>query len=423
MSIFITILLMAVIIGSIVLIIVNFIKLVKVKNELFGKAEVRRAAKRAAEKIKLKDPVITCDYCGCKIDTHKDKVCPNCGGPYDKDKEWLKRHDLDEKTIDKTTKSAFADLGSTIKERKAPALKSARIKLLLSFIPFVLIVFFITISLIIANRKITRRTEELNVNSYDHFTEADYKIEGDGIIYNDGDVTISVTGFFVDGFQRKNELFGNEGEVKVGIKVENNRKERIQVTMTCYSLNGVTRSYQGFYLYDWFDKESTTTFYEQFYGIPTQTISELVITNLSVNDSKYTYNRNASKPITIKTDSDFSMAPSFEGQEPIFTNDLADIYCSYKEKYERYELCVVNKTDIYFKIEDQLTYKEGTPTQSLYIYNDIVPAGYTFVSGNTDLFMGDPDAEEVYISLMLVYPDDPAKSFSTGFMKIKNEKK
>ncbi len=35
-----------------------------------------------------KDSIITCEYCGSKVDTEKHAVCPHCGGPYWDNEEW-----------------------------------------------------------------------------------------------------------------------------------------------------------------------------------------------------------------------------------------------------------------------------------------------------------------------------------------------
>lgn len=32
--------------------------------------------------------IITCDYCGSRVDTAKHTVCDHCGGPYGDDEEW-----------------------------------------------------------------------------------------------------------------------------------------------------------------------------------------------------------------------------------------------------------------------------------------------------------------------------------------------
>ena len=37
---------------------------------------------------KKENAIITCDYCGSKVDTGKHAVCDHCGGPYWDDEEW-----------------------------------------------------------------------------------------------------------------------------------------------------------------------------------------------------------------------------------------------------------------------------------------------------------------------------------------------
>ncbi len=32
--------------------------------------------------------IITCDYCGCRVDTSKYNTCPHCGGPYWDNEQW-----------------------------------------------------------------------------------------------------------------------------------------------------------------------------------------------------------------------------------------------------------------------------------------------------------------------------------------------
>ena len=41
-----------------------------------------------AHNQKSVDTIITCDYCGSKLDTSKHAVCNHCGGPYWNDEEW-----------------------------------------------------------------------------------------------------------------------------------------------------------------------------------------------------------------------------------------------------------------------------------------------------------------------------------------------
>lgn len=409
----------------IAVIIVFGVKFLKVINDVYGRDEIRKAAEEEAKNIRLRDPVITCDYCGCKVDTREYKVCPHCGGAYNLDSEWLKRHKLDEKTIQKTTNNVFKNLKKSRLEKKVPELKRARKNFWLSFVPLLLFVLFIVFSLMMANRRTIRKTEKLNVDSLDKYVEADYKIVGDGVIFDDGEVTVTLKGFYVqDGFRRSIDDNDYAGEVKAEITVKNNRKEPVQVTMACNCINGVAKEYSGFFVYDWFAQKKETTVYEEFYNIPFQTISELVFTRCEVSTRDYRNNKSLARPVTITTTADFVPASPIEGKTLMFSNDLVDIYYSYIEIYERYGIYVVNKSDEILKIYDRLTYDLDGPDQTvytIYIFNEPIPPGYIATESTTDLFMNEPDKDTVYFSLMFEYPNNPGLGFSTGYIEIKRD--
>ena len=50
--------------------------------------EHREEEKDYTEKHDSNSTIITCDYCGSKVDTSKHAVCDHCGGPYWDDDEW-----------------------------------------------------------------------------------------------------------------------------------------------------------------------------------------------------------------------------------------------------------------------------------------------------------------------------------------------
>ena len=59
-----------------------------------------KEAKLRTARLSYEDPVITCDYCGSKINTVSDRGCPSCGATYFRDKEWILRHQTDAKWVD-----------------------------------------------------------------------------------------------------------------------------------------------------------------------------------------------------------------------------------------------------------------------------------------------------------------------------------
>ena len=74
-----------IIVGLLIYLFYLIFRYFQVKANAFSKDEVIKAAGKQAKKLEYVDSEITCDFCGCKIDTRKYKVCPHCGGPYDKD--------------------------------------------------------------------------------------------------------------------------------------------------------------------------------------------------------------------------------------------------------------------------------------------------------------------------------------------------
>ena len=85
-----------ILIALILYLIVEIFRYQKVKANAFSKKEVARAADEHARKLSYADPVISCDYCGSKIDTKKHKTCPQCGATFNRDPEWIVRHAVEE---------------------------------------------------------------------------------------------------------------------------------------------------------------------------------------------------------------------------------------------------------------------------------------------------------------------------------------
>ncbi|MBQ9030545.1 MAG: hypothetical protein IJ106_03715 [Parasporobacterium sp.] len=50
--------------------------------------EFRTKEKDCTEENRSENTIITCDYCGSKVDTSKHSTCDHCGGPYWDDEEW-----------------------------------------------------------------------------------------------------------------------------------------------------------------------------------------------------------------------------------------------------------------------------------------------------------------------------------------------
>lgn len=92
---------------------------------------------------------ITCEHCGCVIDTDKDKKCPNCGAPYSKNKEYSEVKDVKKKLTDYDLKEREVDIHSKelqnqIVEKTLNSMGTVKkVSSAFIFIVFVIIIVFI----------------------------------------------------------------------------------------------------------------------------------------------------------------------------------------------------------------------------------------------------------------------------------------
>ena len=85
-----------ILIALILYLIVEIFRYQKVKANAFSKRKLPGRQMSMPEKLSYADPVISCDYCGSKIDTKKHKTCPQCGATFNRDPEWIVRHAVEE---------------------------------------------------------------------------------------------------------------------------------------------------------------------------------------------------------------------------------------------------------------------------------------------------------------------------------------
>ena len=59
----------------------------KTDGEEPGQSKTSRSGKKKQEGT----TIITCDYCGCRVDTSQYNTCPHCGGPYWDNEQWRRK--------------------------------------------------------------------------------------------------------------------------------------------------------------------------------------------------------------------------------------------------------------------------------------------------------------------------------------------
>ena len=399
----------------------NIVQYVKVKNQLLGEKEVRDAAKKEVSKLRYKDPIISCDYCGSKIDTRKHRVCPGCGASYYRDEEWTSRYEVSEGRMDKISGKMMTNLekkkaeSATLKEK----LRKIRRRIIVCAIPLGLAIITFSAAFFYAIVFDYRGNEELNDDDNYSFSEASYQVEGDGVIYDDGKVTVKITGIYVDAKDLWSEKYGSYGAVKIRFLVQNRLKKRVTISMQCRSMSGVTSAYRGFVISDKFRKNSETTIYETVSYVPLKTISEMVITDIDLYDGG-SYRKKIAEPVVIATTAEPPYIPETEGAKLVFSNEKADIYSRYNEAEHApasYVLYIVNKTGTYVEVENDGTLRDGAKSADAFFYRLTIPEGYTFVSDDEWAAKGGKESE-LQVSFLFRFTEDPTMSFSTGYLKI-----
>lgn len=404
----------------------QILRYLKVKTNAFSRKEIKDIALEKANQLSYEDPEITCDYCGCKINTLTQKVCPNCGAAYHKDEEWVLRHGLEEDYVDETTDALIA-----AREQKAN-LESEKI---IANIKKTILILVVLIGLLIAvavlaaamvKKSEYRQDEELNEYDYETYTLADYEVRGDGVIYNQDDVTITIKGFYISDQTQVNETneYPYDGRVRVAFQVDNCRDEDVSISMSCSGVNGLVHTYNSIYTYDKFQKHKSVLFYENFYKVPYQQIEEMAFDRIAVTGEDYSYHVEIEESTIVKTTVKNPYHPDFSDRTLLYSDDRVDVYGWYGSRHSRagYRFAIVNKSGEHMKIRKGSVKVDGVETDEMNVfYQTVLPKDYTIVSSLVYDY-GDEENElvdrKVEVNFSFDCPTKPTLDFATGYLDV-----
>ncbi len=357
-------------------------------------------------------PIAKCSFCGWEIDTGRDKVCPNCGLDYEKD-DW---------------NSGF---GEDLPAKKRPwVAKGFRERLFKSMIVFFILDFLFIGSMICVATGVIgthyRRNEELNDSGYEWYKPVGYRINGDGVIYDEGGIKITVSGIYqVPSLDPENDSWP-AGNVKVGLLVENYSGKNVEIYASCNSINGVSGSTSYIFMGGNFRKNTTTQVYETVYDIPGNDIGTMVFDGVTVFSLKYELLAESETPVFITTTAEVTV-PEFDLSDyhPIFENDEFVIYaCKYTDQFhDGYKLYMENRTDTTYTVDIDGMTIDGKGVTGEGIYGSLIPAGNVMTTSqiysyNSTYNEGTPYNREVMLSLYFKSLDETADNFSTGYMPL-----
>ncbi|MCR4999014.1 MAG: zinc ribbon domain-containing protein [Lachnospiraceae bacterium] len=329
---------------------------IRVRANAFTRKEVKNMALQKANKLSYVDPEITCDYCGSKINTQKYKVCPNCGAAYDKDKEWRLRHALEEKYVDETTDALIA-----AREQKAQA-EAAKIRKHIRYTLIVTAILFVIVCVLLswkeqrqydentyrADEDVNEFTEEVD----DEYTPADYEVDGDGVIYDQDDIKITIDKFYLSGNQwDDSDDYDYYGNVRFCMVVENHRDEPVDIYIHWQGANGLCdERFEATSDYE-YKKNSTVTVYEELEYVPYQQLENMIIDEISISTKQhgeYVAINEMRDPIVVKTTAKCPYHFDYTDRTLLYSNDQIDIYgwLSMNSYGDRgYRFAIVNKSD------------------------------------------------------------------------------
>lgn len=406
----------------IVFLFVEIFRYIKVKANAFSRKEVKRAAQEQVQRITYRDPVISCDYCGGKIDTTKFTACPQCGAPFDNDEEWKARHNVvPENFIDKSTDEVISLREQKALEESKRILKNIK-RTLWVLGAMILIVIIIAIS---SSSKSSiggayRSSEKLKDGSYYKYSKLDYEVDGDGVIYDYDDVKISVTGFY----KKEYDYVQDRGAVAVEFVVENNRDEDIKLNLSCNSYNGISSNSTYIFIYDTFKKNSKSVFYEEIREVPDYKLSEVVFDEIKVRNTDYSYEKIPYEPAFVRTNAVMKSGEvDLEECKLVYSNEKVEVYAKpVVLTHDAYRLFVKNISDKNFYIENKDIKIDNMLVDSTGLYKCFVPAWYTLRVNYFYAYGGDEykdlTGKNVSFNLEFNCTEEPSASFQTGYIDI-----
>ena len=418
-----------IIFGLIVYLIILAFRYKSVKANAFSRKEMEEAAHRQANKLSYKDPMITCDYCGAKIDTRKHKVCPQCGAAFDQDREWTQRHDAGDRFIDEGTCEIVAEREKKSKEESQKILNRMKKTMALLGILIGGLIVLAIVAEFIDKQTSYRRTEKIGDSYYTKdYIPADFEVDGDGLIFDQDGMRIWVTGFYVDPETSESTYLGEAytGNIAVEFRLENHTKYDYRVCISCDSFDGITHGdSSGIFTYDTFKHGDDVVFYERLDDVPLQKVSEMVFEEIHMYGDGDAPSLQTEAPVMIHTNAKTDFQPDLGDANLVFSNDYVDIYAKLSEYDDRYyHLFIQNKTEEAYAIsaEDQM-FVDGEVYEASSIYRSVLPGGYIFVdrynrprnTGEEELHL---TGREVQMGFAFRCKQDPRLDFSTGYIEL-----
>lgn len=432
---------------DVIAIIVLVIRYVHVNARSLSEAQFEAEARKQARKLRYQDPVITCDFCGAKIDTSKEKVCPNCGAPYGKDSEWVSRYQPDMAWADESSEAAYRKKVRQARSGMRWTLAGLRIAIGIAVFFLVLVITAAVSDYVRYDLRDYAEDEALNAHSYDHYVQVDYQVdEEDRVLLEEAGIRVSIPGFYaqqtayaqeqpdlnrlIDSSETEADLQQYVRQVRMGIQIENTAGEDRILYLDLGAVNGVAED-RGLVYGQKFRKGKTVTLYPNLYGVRGGVVKDLVFGEISVRDAKRNLLWESDGYRKVSTDAEVSFP---EPALPAAANLIFDergirIYAAkYADTYQdesRRELWIFNDSGRDYSVSSSDITVDGS-AKEMYLpnlYGSPLPDRTVLISSGMYLSFRDEDPaaydqKSIVCSFTFTGVDDPSATFSTPFLRI-----
>ncbi len=386
-------------------------RVVRINRKGFSRKTIEEAAEGKYALDGRKFPVITCDYCGEKIDTARHDVCPVCGSPYDLDKEWKKRH-----RVNKDEADIFAE--EFISEKNSEADRKTKKPMTLVVISAILcLIVFLVPAIYYSSYDVTEEPDYF-AEDMEGMEEAPYTLQGDPVILDYNGVKITVKGFY-------REPVADTFNHLIHFAVENNTEYEINVEVY---IGGVNHYGMDEYGYAYVGAGKTKDFTADYFPnlcdneISNVYISSIIIHNLiNQKDVPYVFYE-SDRPINLKTTSDFQPEYPAVDAACIYEKDGIRISTRKVKDTEEptYELYMENDTDHVYRVEYAGVKGNGKEIKAYGFYHTYIQKGYVYYDGyfspDTKKGVKDPLIE---VDFLLKDVNDSNQTFHTGYITMK----
>ena len=415
---FLTIAIIALITALTIAAIILTIQYIRVNAKTVSREQFRKETARQASRIKLRSPVISCDYCGYKIDTKKYRNCPNCGASYSRDEEWTERYGLTEDDIESKA-DKYAGLVNQDQTEQAEKIAGWIKKCLIAL---GIILGGLLISAIVSylvnyqqekESMYVTKSDELNIDSSDAYVPVPYGIDGDGVLIDKNGVRITVIGIYED-----KKIDNSERDFKVGLRIQNESGQSISVSVT---MSGANRKMGAGYfrMYDCYKDHADIIRYENIgSSLGDPEICEMLYRHIWVCGKK-DRQPDAEVPLLVmKTTSAAGCTAQCPEETVIYDDHQVVILCGKDEK-GNHLLWIDNRSDVNYEVTTSDLRVNGNNVYTMEgLFKDFLPAGYLYPAVRiraADAVVWDAQPE---ISVSFTCGEDPSKDFSTGYLRL-----